>query len=109
MKIRQWVNFFYRPSPPSLSPAPRAQRKPNPGAGEAHIPARLLVKDIIPDEAYIGARSFLNVHAGIPLLTVRIVHSGTLPSWSLWPWTKFTPKICSSLQWWMAALFAQTV
>jgi hypothetical protein len=53
---RKCVNFSYRLSLLSLLLAPQAQRKPNPGAGEAHIPARLLVKDIIPDEAYIGAR-----------------------------------------------------
>jgi hypothetical protein len=79
MKIRQWVNFFYRPSPPSLSPAPRAQRKPNPGAGEAHIPARLLVKDIIPDEAYIGARGQFREAAPLGARVVGNLRQGASP------------------------------
>jgi hypothetical protein len=59
--------------------APRTQRKLNRGAGEAHIPARLLVKDIIPDEAYIGARGQFREAAPLGARVVENLRQGASP------------------------------
>jgi hypothetical protein len=52
---RKCVNFFYRPSPPSLSPAPQTQRKPNHGAEAGDTPEHPLVRGTTVEADNIGA------------------------------------------------------